>query len=233
MTKHAEFIHQRARVITGPGGTASHVAAPTETHSLTRPLACSVALHLGLATIVVVAGSAALVPLKAPRVAWLDLESADSPTPPHPAPVAATPRPRSAPRPIVEPRPIEPRQLPVPVTEGSVASPALPPPREVTALEPSPPAQSAPSPPQSAIVMGPSTAPEPDRSGASSSPSTSVSTSTDSRPARESQERSVNDSGGAAVASRPPNPFESPRVILRRCLTGLQRQFNLRSTHTA
>jgi len=153
MTKHAEFIHQRARVITGPGGTASHVAAPTETHSLTRPLACSVALHLGLATIVVVAGSAALVPLKAPRVAWLDLESADSPTPPHPAPVAATPRPRSAPRPIVEPRPIEPRQLPVPVTEGSVASPALPPPREVTALEPSPPAQSAPSPPQSASCI--------------------------------------------------------------------------------
>src|SRR5438445_715869 len=63
-----------------------------------RPLAGSVALHLALLTIVVVAGSAALAPLPVPRATWLDLEPAEI-APPPPAPVAASPRPRSAPRP--------------------------------------------------------------------------------------------------------------------------------------
>src|SRR5438445_3873651 len=165
-----------------------------------RPLACSVALHLGLLTIVVVAGSAALAPPPVPRATWLDLEPAEI-TPPPAAPVAASSRPRSAPRPEVEPR-----TLPVPVTDEPLAPPAQPlptPPREVTAPEPTPAAQSAPSPPQSSIVMGPSNALEPDRSGASSSAS-SASPSTDSWPGREPQARGVNGAGGPAGESPPP-----------------------------
>jgi len=175
-----------------------------------RPLAGSVALHLALLTIVIVAGSAALAPPPVPRATWLDLEPAEI-TPPPAAPVAASPRPRSAPRPEVEPR-----TLPVPVTEEPLAPPAQPlptPPREVTAPEPTPAAQSAPSPPQSSIVMGPSNAPEPDRTGASSSTATSSSPSTDSRPAREPQERGVNGAGGPAVASRPPDASAGGPIV--------------------
>jgi len=157
-----------------------------------RPLAGSVALHLALLTIVVVAGSAALAPLPVPRATWLDLEPAEI-APPPPAPVAASPRPRSAPRPGVEPR-----TLPVPVTDEPLTPPAQPLPtplREVTAPEPTPPAQSTPSSPQSSVVMGPSNAPEPDRTGASSSTATSASPS------------------GPAVASRPPDASAGGPIV--------------------
>ena len=177
----------------------AHESTPTLVR-VARPLACSVALHLGLLTILVVAGSAALALPPAARVAWLDLQPAEIAPPPGPVPVGVPRRSRSAPRPRVEPR-----ALHVPVPDEPVAPPAQPPPtppREVTAPEPTPPAQSAPSPPQSSIVMGPSNALEPDRSGASSSTATSAGPSTDSRPAREPRERGVN---GPAVASRPPD----------------------------
>src|SRR5437899_12247170 len=78
-----------------------------------RPLACSVALHLGLLTILVVAGSAALAPAPAARVAWLDLQPAEIAPPPGPVPVGVPPRPRAAPRPRVESR-----ALHVPVTRS-------------------------------------------------------------------------------------------------------------------
>ena len=200
---------------------SASVEAHESTPSLARvarPLACSVALHLGLLTLLVVAGSAALAPLPAARVAWLDLQPAEIAPPPGPAPVEAPPRPRSAPRPVVEPR-----ALHVPVTDEPVAPPAQAPPtppREVTAPEPTPPAQSASSPPLSSIVMGPSNALEPDRSGASSSAATSAGPSTDSSPAREPRERGVN---GPAVASRPPDgSAEGPIVRAARPRGGYQ-----------
>jgi len=112
------------------------------------------------------------------------------------------------------------------VTDESVAPPSQPlppPPREVTAPEPPPPAQSTPSPPHSSIVMGPSTASEPDRSGESSSTATSARAATDARPAREAQERGANGAGGSAVASRPPDaPVGGPIVRAARPRGGYQ-----------
>src|SRR5438445_10574381 len=81
----------------------AHESTPTLVR-VARPLACSVALHLGLLTILVVAGSAALAPLPAARVAWLDLQPAEIAPPPGPAPVEAPPRPCSGTRPADEPR---------------------------------------------------------------------------------------------------------------------------------
>src|SRR5438128_10975689 len=74
---------------------SASVEAHESTPSLARvarPLACSVALHLGLLPLLVVAGSAALAPLPAARVAWLDLQPAEIAPPPGPAPVEAPPR---------------------------------------------------------------------------------------------------------------------------------------------
>src|SRR5262245_65809430 len=85
-----------------------------------RPLACSVAIHLGLGTLVVAAGSAGLAAAHAPRTVWLDLTPADVPAPAAPTPPAVAPRPRPAPAPAVALR------KPPPVLDEPVAPPAPP-----------------------------------------------------------------------------------------------------------
>jgi len=184
---------------------------------VSRAFGCSLTIHLGLVTLVVVAGSAAMAPSKE-RVTWLDLEVVEpTPTPPTPAPVAASPRPRPAPRAPVVPPAVEPRKPVAPVIEEPpLAAPAPPiqqPAREVPAPEP-PPAQSA---PQTSIASSPSAAAEPERSAVSANASArdaaSVRASNDVRPQRETQERGVNGSGGPVVAARPPDASASGPIV--------------------
>jgi len=184
---------------------------------VSRAFGCSLTIHLGLVTLVVVAGSAAMAPSKE-RVTWLDLEVVEpTPTAPTPAPVAASPRPRPAPRAPVVPPAVEPRKPVAPViAEPPLAAPAPPiqqPAREVPAPEP-PPAQSA---PQTSIASSPSAAAEPERSAISANASArdaaSVRASNDVRPQRETQDRGVNGSGGPVVAARPPDASASGPIV--------------------
>ena len=182
---------------------------------VTRPLACSLAIHLGLG-VIVVAGSAGLAPQPPPRVAWLDLEPADILPPPSPTPPAAVSRSRSVRSPAVEPRKLSTPVAPS-VPDEPVASPAqplpTPPPREAAATEP-PPTQSVPTPPHAQSVAVPSRASEPDRSGVpSGAAAPSASAPADSRPSREPQERGTEGAGRPAVASRPPEAPAGGAVV--------------------
>jgi protein TonB len=160
-----------------------------------RPLACSLAIHLGLGVIAVFAGAAGLAPSPPPRAVWLDL-AAEVPAPPRPA----TPAVVSRPRPVRAPA-VEPQRIPAEEPVAPAAQPLLPPPP----LEaPPPPAamQSPPSPPQAATVAEAAKALEPDSGGAPSSPpAASAGASMESRPSR------------SAVASRTPDTAPGGPVV--------------------
>jgi periplasmic protein TonB len=197
MTKAIDFIRQ-------PGGVSSlsvDGAARRALLRVMRPLACSVAIHLGLGVLVVVAGSAALGASQAPRVAWLDLEPAVVP-PPSPAPIAAAPRPRPTRAAAVEPQAIEPRKAP----DEQVASPAPPLPA-VT------PREATPEPPPSPSVQ--SAPPSTTATGETKSPDavTSASASADPRPSRETPEPGTNGAQQPMVASRPPEASAGGAVV--------------------
>ena len=178
-----------------------------------RPLACSVAIHVGLG-VIVVGGSAALSTSAPPRVAWLDLEPADLP-PPTPAPVAAAPQPTPIRPAAVEPRPPEPRKLPPPVVspppDERVALAAPPTPREVAPPEPVAPS----SVPPSAPVVSDTKAPEPSAASvpvpaSATSPAPSgAEASLDPRPSRNGQEGSRQ----STVASRSPEASASGPIV--------------------
>jgi len=75
------------------------VGSPATLGRVVRPLACSLAIHLGLVALAVFAGSMGLASPESPRTVWLDLEPVVVPTPPVPqvpAPVTP-PRPRKTP----------------------------------------------------------------------------------------------------------------------------------------
>ena len=181
-----------------------------------RPLACSVAIHLGLGA-VVLAGSAALGTPPVTPVAWLDLEPAVVP-PEAPAPIAAAPRPRPVRPAPIEPRAPEPLKAPAPITppvpEERVAPPAPPlmaaAPREATP-EPPPSSSVSSGPPSTAATSAPSVAadskaPDADRVPAGAATSSSPDTA---RP--------------PVVASRPPDaPPGGPIVRAARPRGGYQ-----------
>jgi protein TonB len=176
------------------------------------PLACSLAIHLGLGAIAVLAGSVELPWRQPPRAVWLDLEPMVIPAPPAPAP----PAPVTPPRPVRPPA-VEPRKIPAasPVSEQLVAAPEpplpSPPAREVTA--PEPPAQAPPSPPQPAVAVEPLKASEPDRSGAPPSTAAGERTSIDAQPSRIPQERGGEGAGRSAVASRTPDSAPGGPIV--------------------
>src|SRR5262245_20003632 len=123
MTKGQDFI----RCLLPPSGQSADGDAPRATLlRVARPLACSIAIHLGLGA-VVVAGSAALGTPPVTPVAWLDLEPAVIP-PETPAPIAAAPRPRPVRPAPIDSRVPEPLKAPTPITppvpEERVAPPA-------------------------------------------------------------------------------------------------------------
>src|SRR5215510_11132498 len=112
MTKHGEFIRQARTTLTRAA----------------RPLACSVAIHLGLGAAVVAAGSAGLLAPHSARVVWLDLEPAEIPLPAAPAPPPVVSRPQPDPAPVVTRR----KPAPTPAVEEPPAVQAPPAPtREV------------------------------------------------------------------------------------------------------
>src|SRR5262245_18364782 len=135
MTKHGEFIRQARTTLTRAA----------------RPLACSVAIHLGLGAIVVAAGSAGLAAPHSARVVWLDLEPAEIPPPVPTAPPTVVSRPRPVPAPVVTPR----KSAPTPAVEEPPVAPVQPaaPTREVTTPE-SPAAPNASSAPEAPSVAG-------------------------------------------------------------------------------
>ena len=176
------------------------------------PLACSLAIHLGLGAIAVLAGSVELPWRQPPRAVWLDLEPMVIPTPPAPAP----PVPVTPPRPVRPPA-VEPRKIPrsSQVSEQLVTPPApplpSPPAREVTA--PEPPAQAPPSPQQTAVAVESLKASEPDRSGTQPSTAAGESTSIDAQPSRVPQERAGEGAGRSAVASRTPDSAPGGPIV--------------------
>jgi len=176
------------------------------------PLACSLAIHLGLGAIAVLAGSVELPWRQPPRAVWLDLEPMVIPAPPAPAP----PVPVTPPRPVRPPA-VEPRKIPrsSQVSEQLVTPPApplpSPPAREVTA--PEPPAQAPPSPPQTAVAVESLKASEPDRSGTQPSTAAGESTSIDAQPSRVPQERAGEGAGRSAVASRTPDSAPGGPIV--------------------
>ena len=173
------------------------------------PLACSLAIHLGLGAIAVLAGSVELPWLQPPRAVWLDLEPMVIPAPPAPAP----PVPVTPPRPVRLPA-VEPRKIPASsqVSEQQV-TPPLPsaPAREVAA--PEPPAQAPPSPPQPAVAAESLKASETDRSGTPPTTAAGERTSTDASPSRVPQERGGEGAGRSAVASRTPDSAPGGPVV--------------------
>src|SRR5262245_25242438 len=175
MTKHGEFIPQAHITLTRAA----------------RPLACSVAIHLGLGAIVIVAGSAGLTAPHTARVVWLDLEPAENPPPAAPAPPAVVSRPRPVPAPAVTLR----KPAPTPAVEEPPVAPAPPaaPPREVAAPEP-------PS------VAASFKTPEPDPSAATSGTAPSGAT-------RGPQERGPEGPARSAVASRGPDAAPSGPIV--------------------
>jgi len=190
-------------VVVGPRGAPGRVG---------WPLACSLAIHLGLGAIAVLAGSVELPWRQPPRAVWLDLEPMVIPTPPAPAP----PVPVTPPRPVRPPA-VEPRKIPrsSQVSEQLVTPPApplpSPPAREVTA--PEPPAQAPPSPPQTAVAVESLKASEPDRSGTQPSTAAGESTSIDAQPSRVPQERAGEGAGRSAVASRTPDSAPGGPIV--------------------
>jgi protein TonB len=187
--------------VVGPRGALGRVVGP---------LACSLAVHLGLGAIAVLAGSVELPWRQPPRAVWLDLEPMVIPAPPAPAP----PVPVTPPRPVRAPA-VEPRKVPAsspPVSEQLVAPPLpSPPAREVMA--PEPPAQAPPSPPQTAVAAEPLNASEPDRSGTPPSTAPGESTSIDAQPSRVPQERAGEGAGRSAVASRTPDSAPGGPIV--------------------
>jgi protein TonB len=153
------------------------------------PLACSLAIHLGLGAIAVLAGSVELPWRQPPHAVWLDLEPMVIPAPPTPAPPTPVTPPRPVRPPVVEPRKI-PASAPQ-VSEQLVAPPAPP--------LPSPPAREA-------------TAPEPP---AQAPPSTAAGegTSTDAQPSRVPQERTGEGAARSAVASRTPDSAPGGPIV--------------------
>jgi protein TonB len=178
--------------VAGPPGTLKRVV---------WPLVCSLAIHLGLGALAMLAGSLELPWPQRPRAVWLDLEPMVIPAPPIPVPPPPVTPPRPARPPVVEPRktPV----LPPPVAEQPVAPPVpSPPPREV--MTPEPPVQSPPNPPQTAVDVESVKAPDSDRSGAPP-----IATAGDRVP----QERGVEGAGRAAVASRTPDSAPSSPIV--------------------
>ena len=188
MTKHGEFIRQARTTLTRAA----------------RPLACSVAIHLGLGAIVVAAGSAGLAAPHTARVVWLDLEPAEIPPPAAPAPPAVVSRPRPVPAPAVTPR----KPAPTPAVEEPPVAPAPPaaPPREVAAPDP-PPAQSAARTAEAPSVAASFKTPEPDPSAATSG------TAAPSGATRGPQERGPEGPARSAVASRGPDAAPSGPIV--------------------
>jgi protein TonB len=186
------------------------VGSPAALGRVLRPLACSLAIHLGLGALAVYAGSMALAPSEPPRTVWLDLEPMVVPTPPAPP----VPAPVTPPRPV-RPRVPEPRKTPPPpsVVEPPAPPPAPPPPsREVAA--PEPPAQSAPSPPQPAVAMESPRASEPDRAAAPPAVATGAREPIDSAPPRRApQERGGDGSSKPTVASRTPDAAPGGPIV--------------------
>lgn len=177
------------------------------------PLACSLAIHLGLGAIAVLAGSVELPWLQPPRAVWLDLEPMVIPAPPAPAP----PAPVTPPRPVRPPA-VEPRKIPASssqVSEQLVAPPApplpSPPAREVTA--PEPPTQAPPSPPQAAVAAESLKPSEPDRSGTPPSTAAAERAPIDTQPSRVSQERGGEGAGKSVVASRTPDSAPGGAIV--------------------
>jgi protein TonB len=174
------------------------------------PLACSLAIHLGLGAIAVLAGSVELPWQQPPRAVWLDLEPVVIPAPPAPAPPASVTPPRP-----VRPPAVEPRKIPASssqVSEQLVAPPLpSPPAREVTA--PEPPAQAPPSPPQTAVAVESLKPSEPDRSGTPPSIGAGEKTPTDTQPSRVAQERAGEGAGRSAVASRTPDSAPGGPIV--------------------
>jgi protein TonB len=184
------------------------------------PLACSVAIHLGLGALVVAAGSLGMAAHPSVRVVWLDLEPAEIPAAvPPPPPVVSRPRP--VPAPVVVPRkPMPPPALDEPVTPPP---PPVPPVREAVAPEP-PPAPSVASAPPAPSVVASFKNPEPDQGGASP---TTVSASAlpspaspsaggapiDAGPSGGPPERGPQGPGRATVASRPPDAAPGGPIV--------------------
>jgi periplasmic protein TonB len=200
---------------------SSEVREPRRTPMrVARPLAWSLAIHLGLGGIVVLAGSAG--PAPAPRAVWLDLQPVVAPAPPTPAPPAPVTRPRPVRPPIAAPR-----EAPVPVPpampEEPAAPPQPPPPPRHEVATPEPPIQSAPISPQTSSAEA-SKAPEPDRSGAPSSRgAVSASSAVDAPSSGGPHERATGGSGNPAVASRTPEvPAGGPIVRAARPRGGYQ-----------
>jgi protein TonB len=212
MTKDQDFIRRLAP----PSGQLSDAEGARATLlRVARPLACSVAIHLGLGA-VVVAGSAALGTPQITPIAWLDLEPAVIP-PEAPVPIAAAPRPRPARPAPIEPRAPEPLQAPTPITppvpEERVAPPAPPSMAATPEPPPSPSVTSGPasstasSAPPSPVVAAESKASDPDglplRSAAPGGPSSDVKTSRDNQ-----------DTGRPpVVASRPPDASPGAPIV--------------------
>jgi periplasmic protein TonB len=183
MTKHEEFLRQARSSLT----------------RVARPLACSVAIHLGLGAIVVAAGSAGLAAPHSARVVWLDLEPAEIP-PAAPAPPAVASRPAA----VVTQR----KPAPTPAVEEPPVAPAQPaaPTREVTAPEP-PPAPSAASVPEAPSVAASFKTPEPDPNTATSG------TAAASGTPRGPLERGPEGLARSAVASRTPDAAPGGPIV--------------------
>ena len=179
------------------------VGSPANLGRVVRPLACSVAIHLGFISLAVFAGAMGLASPEPPRTVWLDLEPMVVPTPPAPAVPAPVTPPRSVPPRVAEPR----KTPPVP----SVVEPPAPP-REVAA--PEPPAQSLPSTPQPAVAMESPKASETDRPAAPPAIAAGAREPIDSTPpSRAPQERGGDGSGKPAVASRTPDAAPGGPIV--------------------
>lgn len=187
--------------------------SPGALRRVAPPLACSLAIHLGLGAIVLFAGPLSMASELPSRTVWLDLEPMVVPAPP-PMPVPPPPatRPRLTRPPVVQMRkaPISPAPIPEePVAPPPVAPP--PPPRE--AAPPEPPAQSAPSPPPPAAAVESPKTPEPDRSAAPASVAAGARTPIDAQPTRTTQERAGDGAGKSAVASRTPDSAPAGPIV--------------------
>jgi len=185
------------------------VGSPAAFGRVARPLACSLAIHLGLVALAVFAGAMGLASPEPPRTVWLDLEPVVVPTPPAPP----VPAPVTPPRPV-RPRVAEPRKTPPAPTVAEPSAPpqVQPPPREVAA--PEPPAQSLPSPPQPPVAMESPKAAETDRAAAPPAVAAGVREPIDSAPSSGApQARSSNDAGKSAVASRTPDAAPGGPIV--------------------
>lgn len=177
-----------------------------------RPLACSLAIHLGLGALVVAAGSLEEGAHPSARVVWLDLEPAEIPPMiPTPPPVVSRPRPLP---PVVTRNPVPP-----PVLEEPAAPPPPPaaPERAVAAPEP-PPAPSVASAPPAPSVPASFKAPEPNQGGTSSSASPlaispGAGAPIDAGASRGPQERGPEGPGRAVVASRTPDAAPGGPIV--------------------